>query len=509
MKRFARLFCLCLLALLPLSAGADSFVEDPSGLWMKLKTLDGWTVVTKDNLDENMALCVARGCTEEDVRERFDSGRVLYEMYHKRLSLGCIRVEAWEDARTRNVWNMNELSSAKRKALAKEVENLWNDGLYTYKDVIVQNDGSYRYYLYAGFISNPPLRYESGLCTLVFYNGKAYMVSYVQYTDRASMRGYLKSDSRLAIIAGTGVDGHARLKYVDPILDPCADLLLSAEAYVANAHTGAFTLSGTAEKGAKVTGETGGEIFDAAEEKDGSFTLKLDLKEEGDVLVALTAKKSGMADGALSASIPVNDGAAALTLTKYPEGEMPQGKDITLSGRVEKHANVSVWLDDDPPKVLEVKDGAFTYTFQADPWKAHVLTVSASEEAKTETQVEIPFFVQYEDTGKGIAAFAKTVEKVTATKLAASPEEYVGKAVKIECNTKALTYQVGGIRFEANGVNSKKKYAVPLILKSDGYLNDQIVKQMNVTVYGYVEAPEDGLPVIRIVYISYLRHVYR
>ncbi len=76
MKR--RFLLLLLLCLLPWTALAVTNVTDPDGLVIGFKQgLNNWTFVTPDNYEQYMELCTSRGCSENDVRERFSSGRIV------------------------------------------------------------------------------------------------------------------------------------------------------------------------------------------------------------------------------------------------------------------------------------------------------------------------------------------------------------------------------------------------------------------------------------------------
>lgn len=121
MKR--RFLLLLLLCLLPWTALAVTNVTDPDGLVIGFKQgLNNWTFVTPDNYEQYMELCTSRGCSENDVRERFSSGRIVWEVYHPTLPLGCIRYEKWSDLATRNIWSMSEIKGDSRKSIRSKIE---------------------------------------------------------------------------------------------------------------------------------------------------------------------------------------------------------------------------------------------------------------------------------------------------------------------------------------------------------------------------------------------------
>ena len=116
MKRL--LAMLMLLALLPLTvlAGVDAPLtwERQEKKFIDFPTLDGWrghfssvqkwTIVTPENLEENWELVAGRGDPEEEIRARYAAPTFLFEAYSPDLPEdACFRAEVFETEATREI----------------------------------------------------------------------------------------------------------------------------------------------------------------------------------------------------------------------------------------------------------------------------------------------------------------------------------------------------------------------------------------------------------------------
>lgn len=509
-----RLVLTILILLLFVSCAQAVTKDDPDGLSVhfNMKNLDEWVFVTPENYLEHMDLCLSRGSSAEAVHERFASGRIVWEGYYTKLPEGCIRYEKWSDAYTRNVWGLEQINAAQRKELLTEIEEIWSAGRYTYYNTFVktQNTANKKHGISYSFNSNPPLAYESGLGMLTVQNGVGMSLSYVQFTSRASSKNYLKDDNTWSNMS--------RVYFYDHVPDytnlerttPCVNLL-PGETWIVNVHASMeIPLTGTTEKGAKVSVTAGEKTFDAEVDSKGQFTVSISVENEGVTEISYQASAAKLQDHTLTAQIPVDNGAAALILTEYPLGDVPYGKDMVLKGIAPGASSVSIQLDGEEAIELPMTDGAFSHTFTAEPWRVREITVTAKAESKTDTAITLPFCVQYENIEQGIRDFKKAVSNVNCRQLAEAPDAYMGKLVKMEFYITAMQYTDIGIAYEANGLYNNKKY--PMILLADGYINDMIVDGMYITAYGIVSDPaltEEPLPRVQLVYVTYQKKNYR
>ena len=508
---------ICILAavlLLPVyaaQAGTSGWQIDENGLKVYFKHYAEWTFVTPDTVEENMDLCTSRGYTEEEVRERFASGRIVWEAYHNRIPDGVIRYEVWSSQSTRNAWNLNVLPTKDRNQWLKDLA-LYGTEQYTFVDPSYQSSGKEKHIILTGVIQNPPGKYESGYAGMLVKNGLALMVGYYQTKDRATKRIYSKETYDFVLSEVVYID-YLHLLFMPELLPKAVDVTLD-DGWVVNAHTGDITLRGTTEKGAAVTAAWGNNTGEATADSDGKFTVSVPVTVEGNMSFSLTASKKGYSDNRASAlSIPIDDSMALLTLTEYPDFELTDDS-FTLSGTAAPGAAVFLTLNDEDPLMLTAdEEGKFTHTYEGlEDFVFNTLTVTANEEGLTDASAAILFYRGYgDDVEKGIAKFKAKTISLSAAKLTADPLDHVGEFIRMEFRLKSLTREDGDIIYKADSISSSSSKRYPMILKSTGYLDDVIVDGMNVTVYGIIEAPtnDDQLPQIRIVFVSYLKTVYR
>jgi hypothetical protein len=503
--RKALCFLLAILLILPALALAADWQADPDGLKVYFRNPDEWTVVTKDNLDENMAVCLRRGDTEADVRARFKTGNIRWEAYHNKLPDGCVRYEVWEDELTRNVWNLNTLNSKERTAFMDALGKDWSAGPYRFINARFQSDGTVKHLILLGVISNLPLKYESGYAALRVANGKAFLTGYFQANGRASKLSYLSSQKDV-LARLTGFADWDRTTWLTEFAPECADLSAGSDRII-NAHTGTVRLRGTTEPGAKVTARSGDYDAEADVDADGQFTVEIPLTAEGNMAVDYTAAITGKADNTLFETVPIDDSKASLTLTAYPAGEVWGA--ISLKGEVANSATVTYTLDGSEPRVIPVTGGAFEAAVDAADFIPHTLTVTASEVGLKNCSVTLAFTRGYDDFDAGVKAFAKSLVKVTARQLADDPAAYTGSFIKMEFRVTDARYDSEGITLNASAKTGNKSY--PMLLKANGYMDDMVAGGMTVTVYGIVEAPlpEDDLPCVRVAFLSYIKIILR
>ena len=485
----------------------DKALMQEDGVEMTLRAMAEWTIITPDNLNEHIALLTARGCTEEDVRYRYENGHIAFEAVHPKLTDGVVRMQVFEDAQSRSVWNLADITQKQFTTLKQELDDHLYQGYLRLFDV--------RYYRsevpnnrdFSGSLNvYPPFAYESGLFNLRFFNGKAYLVSYVQSTQATKSKHYRDLNMYRRVSGWTPMNGHPTL--VGEKRTAVADLLPAA-GLILNAHSGAYTFRGITEKGAKVTVENGGRQTAAQVDGDGNYTAEIHL-QPGENTVISTATKEKLNENALTRVIRVDDTLAALELTEYPYDAVLRDK-IKVSGKASPGAAVTVKIDEGAAEAVALKkDGSFSYDVQAADWMEHDIEITAAEPGLTDCTARFTFRPVYEDASKGIKAFSKTLTGgVTGKKISAAPAGYVGSRVKIEVYTTGVQRQDGRLILSGNISKDKK---MPILLICPDYLDDQILDKMILTVYGTVLEPsrtETPTPRIDVEYIQYHKTVYR
>lgn len=475
---------------------------------MRLEKIENWTVVTPDTMEENMALLTRDGTPEKEVRRRFAQDHILAEAYHDGLPDGRVRMQMFEDEKTRSVWNLADLSKKQRTSLKKELSEHLFQGylrLFNIKDNFTQI--ARHWSMWGSVIAYPPAAYESGFFTLRYFNGRAYLLTYTQNTPASSKK--LLNGTHTYARAGTWTD---LMGYVPEFVgkaQPAAADLTHAETLILNAHSGRYLFAGGTEKGAEVTVACGGRTEKAQVDQDGQYTARI-LLAPGDNTVTASAAKAKAEGSTLSRVIRADDGMAALELTEYLSGPVDRQK-LKAAGKASPGARVTIRIDGEERENLTAgPDGGFACTLQAEDWAEHELEITASEEGLTDCTARFTFRPVYEDVSKGIKAFSKVLDKdVTGKKLSADPAGYTGRKVKMEVYTVSCQRQDGRLILHANISRDKN---MPVILVCPDYLDDEIQAKMILTVYGTVIEPsrtETALPRIDVEYLQYHRTVYR
>ena len=476
---------------------------------VRLQKLEEWTVVTPENMQEHMALLTARGDGEDAVKWRFANANIELEAYHPKLPRGRVRMQVFEDEQSRSVWNLEELTKGQMADLKKELEeSLFQGYLHLFN---VKYDGTapkQNRDFHGSMIAYPPSAYESGIFCLRYFNGKAYLLSYTENTQ-ASSKKILAGDSTYdRIQSWTDVVAY-HPKLVGEKLTAVADLRTDTSRLILNAHSGDFLFTGITEKDARVTLRVGERDFPAAVDGEGAYGGTVTLAPGLNTVVA-AAEKSGLSANTLSRVISANDAMAALELTAYPMGSVDRAN-MRVAGVTAPGGTVTVKIDEEAPMQAEVKeDGSFSCPVTAEDWVEHTIEITAAYPGLENCTAKFSFEPGYEDAAKGIAAYKKTLTSgVTGKKISAGPDAYVGSRVKMEVYTTQVERTDGRLILTARIDKDKNR---PILLVCPDYMEDAILDQMILTVYGTVIEPsrtEAPIPRLDVDYIQYRKVVYR
>lgn len=498
----ALLLCLTLLILLPALALGElewkaekNFITVPQldGFKGYFRNAKNWTIVTRDNLDEHLALPLARGEKEAAVRERFHEDSLLFEAYADFLPKDvCIRLEVFEDDASREIWHLRHFSTQERKAYLEAV----NEGglLEKYETFQGEYKGSKQLtqHMECGFTTRPPYAYESGKMEIRYINGRCYVLTYAAY-GRPASRTKLRKGSENGQFKNTPFNENAVITFDTKYLSPLTPFEL-AEPVPQQAAEGEMTLKGTVKKGAKVTALLDGEKVSVKTDKKGGFTLKIDL-EHGDHELTLTTTHKDHSDRVETYHIAASDRLTPLNLTKYPEPLALAG-DQQIAGQTAPEAQVTLTLDDQEPITLTADgEGKFDFTLRVMDDLAHFLTVTAQGEGQDENAAAVLFVTEYETFKAGLKAFEKGLTKESIANMAKAPDSFVGEKVKISVKVKELLYtdEGLGVLCTYNPPKGTKHEKTPLYLKLYSFAQDQIYEGMTMTVYGLVDGEETFL----------------
>lgn len=487
---------LVILCVMPLSAGALDMERDgkyiilPEQDRMRLyfRNVDTWTFVTPDNYLEHMDLLLARGDREEDVHARFAEDSMVFEAYSDQLHRdACIRLECSENEISREIWHLRHLSTRERgqfKEAVQEGRVLEKYDTFTFKwgSNTEQQEGCT-----CGFTTRPPQPYESGLLELRYYNGKEYVLSYVVLGRRAG-RSTLRSSKENNRIRDVTPVGRILMK--GKMLPPMPSYALD-KPFPVQVDVGETRITGKVRAGSRMTAALNGGDVPVKVDKDGDFSLVLELPEPGDYEVTITTAHSKNTDRVERYTLNASASRTPLNLTEMPETLAEAGPQ-TVSGETEPGAEVIVQLDREYPVDLVADErGFFTHTFDVMDDQEHQLTVTAMGTGKDDAQLRLYFATEYETFRDGVKAFSKNLTKHTIGEMAKDPAAYVGERVKISVKVKEVTYteQGLGILCAYNPPSGSGYAKTPLYLTLYGYGQDQISEGMVVTIYGTVTGP--------------------
>ncbi len=522
-KRYLMPLTLLLLCLIPaalaLTAEGDYVAIPEEGVKVFLKDSAEWTIVTADNLDEHIDLILSRGETEENARMRYAEGSVVFEAFHEHFPDGRIRLEAFENAGTRNVWHLDDLSLGKLDALTKSMKEDLFCGRYRMLRVSAYRSRKVRRDIIGSMITNPPYQYESGMYSLCYYNGKAYMYSYAQSTIASAARHLNPTElmddiTTYAHVGFEGSFGWAGFFVIGERLTPVADLSHDDERLILNAHSGTYKMMGGTEKLASVFVSLDGVETKAKVDDEAKYACEVTLTP-GDNKIVSYADKKDMRQNSLTRVIPVDDGKAALELTDVPFGYVDRSK-IIVSGITTPGASVQLRIDGGDIIEAEVdQKGKFKEKLTAADWEEHTLTVTVHEEGLEDLIAEYPFCPEYADAQKGIYAFNKVRDKeILGLEIVKDPAAYIDKKVLVIAKVTEVTYGDGLMTMLAqvergNGYWGGESYnGGAIYFVSDSYLDDVVSVGSVINVYGVVLEPSMTEPPVArmsVEYVSYYK----
>lgn len=532
-----RVLCvLLLLTMLPLGALADkTLYEIPEeNVGVPYFGIENYTFVTPDNYTEYMDLLCSYGFTQSQVRDRYSRGTILYEAFREDVPEGYYRLEVFEDDFSHSIWT-NYDGSGKKFLNAVETipDRGWIEEYYHLYQIDVYNSEETRYargWLY----TSPDDPYEAGFFRLSFYNGRAFLYSFL-------CREPVKSIDTISLVFGDG-RGHEIYDYLlgsracydygltvlDKSLtrDPMADLLPDLPA-VFNLHTGNFTVRGTAQKGAQVKAAAGESVKNAnVDEEDATFRVNVNISPENSA-VTLTATKKGLQDNEITFTLPVDDSIAMLSLTDYPFGDVDRTK-MKVRGTTDPGGRITYRVDDGEEQKAEVQEsGAFTFTYTGADFEDHVLSITASQAGCEDYTVELPFSPYYEDAEAGIRAYKKLLDgdavnheidtkafiKDFSAAFAEDPMAYVGKKYYLPIVIDYVSCENGYTNCYATVMSNYALSDINLILVGDGYWENRLTrfgrwggKVQWIKVYGEFLEPtltDPVLPRFKIEFVVY------
>ena len=423
--------CLLLALLMPFTALASStsiwFPIEEEGISVRLPNREKYTIVTPENYEEHLEMCIAHGNTENNMHRRFESGHVIMELYRPDME-GWMRLEVYEDQWTRYAWDGETMMDGPFKRLPQELEDAYwlsDQGykLYGLDDVIAGRQINGR------LIAYPPYDYESGMVNIHFYHGKAYLLIYANTKPATHTKHW--ADGVYDIVSNAFMretnfrrENKEWAKEIHP-----ADLVLTSSILPLNLHPGEFTITGKTEAGAKIQVTMGQEIYQAAV-KERDFSCKVPLTE-GKNEIQVTASKTKRLDESAVITCTTDSSIAELLLTAYPDGTVYEDQ-RTVKGKTQPEGTITIRLDEgDAISVPVDEKGNFSYKIEASDFDEHSIEITASQEGLEDCTAIFSFRPMPENVQKAINAYRKLLAekelKFVLQDMYENPEAHIGE----------------------------------------------------------------------------------
>ena len=171
----------------------------------------------------------------------------------------------------------------------------------------------------------------------------------------------------------TGADNNALNKVFDSFaftqVLPVPELPLTlAESATAPVETNqrTFTMKGETKGGAKLSAvlmsftDTQGQVFNATADKNGKYSLPIEMPREGSYLMTLTVESTGFEPITKSYSITYQEGLLPAVISAVPPEIFPQDS-FTLSGRTEPGTDAVLSVNGAESKKKTGRDGEFSF----------------------------------------------------------------------------------------------------------------------------------------------------
>jgi len=397
------------------------------------------TVLTQTNLHEHEEMIAALGTTREAILASYMASGIVMEVIPQ--GAGQIAVSVTDAGEFADVKKMEKISDerlAQFKALFEE------SGLYETVELTQTEPVCVRMTSSAMYASMPvySLRYA------MLHLGRMYMITQTivgrapEAEDDARMAEVLSGMKLLSTVSDpTPVPTPVPTPTPEPTPVPTpgvAELiagegLMEISGVPAYTNDAAITINGKTDPGAEVRAAVGEKnLGKATAKKDGSFTLKVTLPEEGEQTLAVM---SDTAEAMLS--VTYEQPMARFVITA-PQEAVFSGEHVMVRGETEPNATVYIEGKGMSTNVKANKNGDFSIrVFIADEsTQTFALRVKAKGYKENRTQITL---TREFTLREGIADFRKKMQSVEYAALAKNVEKYADKQFMFRGRVEAFT----------------------------------------------------------------------
>ena len=422
-----RIFCLCALLMLTASCALaqNTYVFPYEG--MRYTQQDGETVLTQTNLGEHEKLIASLGTTADAILASYMAAGIVMEVIPD--EGGQIAVSFADAGDFADAGSIADLSDARRDAfLAQYADSgLYESCEWTKTDPLCVRMTSSAMY---GSMPVYTLRYATLNLGRVCLLTQTVVGRVPSHEDDERMERVLAGIRFLSSVTEpTPSPTPIPTATPEPTAAPTPGVAtvikseggMTVEGVPAYTGTAELTITGTVGASEEVTVRVDDRTLGCATaRKDGTFSLRVTLPEEGDLTLAV------MTDTAeRMLSVRYEKPAARLEITG-PEEDVFTGEAVTIKGETEPEATVYIEGDGIKTNVKASRTGAFTarVTFASTGTRTLIVTAKADGFADSSVSVTLTRELTRKEW---IAAFRMKMIELDYSDMEANPQKYAGK----------------------------------------------------------------------------------
>lgn len=436
-QRIALLFALLVLTAACAAAQNTTYVFPFEGL--RYTQQEGESVLTQTNLDEHAELIASMGTTPDAILASYIASGIVMEIIPA--DGGQIAVSVVDAGDFAHVQAMNELTEEELAAFAVQFEE---SGLYETvaltktQPVCVRLTSSAMY----GSMTVYSLRYAT------LHLGRMYMLTQTivgrapEAADDARMENVFTGLKLLNTIAEpTATPSPVPTATPEPTPQPTPGVAsiiksegtMTVEGVPAYTNEGGLLISGTTDPSVEVRVVVGEKtIGETNSKKDGTFSVKVTLPEEGELTLAVMTETAEQ-----MLSIQYEKPQAKLVLTG-PEETTFNGETTTIRGETEPNATIYVESDGFKTNVTANKKGAFSVRVAIEEEGTVEFTLRAKADGCRDTYATIALTRELTER-EGIALFRQKMIEPKYTDLKNNVEKYTGRNINYRGKVMAFT----------------------------------------------------------------------
>jgi len=398
------------------------------------------TVLTQTNLDEHDALISALGTTQEAILASYMASGIVMEVIPD--DGGQIAVSVADAGAFADVLRMEKISAERFVAFAAQFEE---SGLYESVELLRDTQPACVRLTSSAMYASMPV-YSLRYATL--HLGRLYMITQTiigrapTQADDARMLDVLSGMKLLSTVSeATPVPTPVPTPTPEPTPVPtpgvaevlASDGEMTVEGVPAFTNDPKITVTGKTDPQKKVTISVEDRVLgEATSKRDGSFTVTVTLRSEGDqVLAVMTDTAEAML--AVRYEMP----SAPFVITA-PEELVFTGEHVMVRGETEPNATVYIEGEGMNANVKANKSGAFSIRVFIDEEATRTFTLRAKAKGYKDSYQTITLTRKFTER-EGIAKFRQKMQAVEYDDLAKKPEDYFGRQFSLRGKVMAFT----------------------------------------------------------------------